>query len=248
MREISNMTIHKRVELTPASGLISIYKKRFRLGQRWDVKVFKEGAKITPDMFVALKELNELVKNNGGRMYIIDLYRSWETQAAARQDFKNGKKKDFVAKPGSSFHNAGRAVDIAIQELNFIGKNHDEWLSVLWDLTKPLGFRPIIRLPDIDASEAWHFDFPGKDWSDAYRTLSYPEVAKCCILDVGKWNPDVSTEKTRKMFIQSQLIRLGFYEIGVIDGQFGPKTNRILAKYGVNGFDTITLAETLSKR
>lgn len=240
--------VPKRIELVPASGLPSSYKKKYKPKERWDISVFKEGANISPDMFEALKKLEELVRLNKGTLYVTDLFRSWATQAEARKKFETGKKRAFVAKPGGSFHNAGRAIDIAIKELNFEGCDRDDWLALLWSLAKPLGFKPIIRMPEMDASEAWHFDFPGKDWSAAYKTMHYSEVAKCCILDVGEWNPDESDEKIRKMFIQSQLIRLGFYEIGKVDGVFGPKTNKVLEFCGVKDFDTQTMASVLSKR
>ena len=235
-----------RIKLVPSSGIASSYKKKRKPKERWDISVFKDGANITPDMFSALQELQKQVNLKGGSFFIIDLYRSWEAQQEARKKFETGKKKAFVAKPGGSFHNAGRAVDISVKELNFPGIPKDEWLATLWQLAKPLGFRPIITIPDLNASEAWHFDFPGVDWAPAYDSVNYTEVAKCCILDVGKWNPDESRTKVKRMFVQAQLIRLGHYEIGKVDGVFGSKTNKVLDTLGVSQFPLDTIATQLA--
>jgi hypothetical protein len=58
-------------------------------------------------------------------------------------------------------------------------------------------------------------------------------VAKCAILDIGKWG-DGSRDKKQKMFIQSQLIRVGIYEIGKVDGIIGDKTKSALSNLGLN--------------
>lgn len=243
------MNIHKRVELIPANGLQSIYPVRSK--KKLDVSAFnnkgQQGNFICPDMFEALKKLNDLVKINKGTLRVIDLYRSWETQEESRRLYDLKKKRAFVAKPGESFHNAGRAADLDVKGLNFEGVPKDEWLQFFWELAKPLGFQPIIKIPDLGASECWHFDFPG-DWSDAYEKIPYPEVAKCATLDVGGWNPQESTEKINRMFIQSQMIRLGYYEVGKVDGVFGPKTNRILEFLEMKDWDVLTVAMVLSKR
>lgn len=239
--------IPKRIELVAASNLTSSYKKKYKR-EKWSIDVFKGGRFIAPDMFVALKKLDKLVRLNKGNLYIIDLFRSWDTQAKARKKFETGVKKAFVAKPGGSFHNAGRAVDISVKELEFEGIDKDDWVSVFWELAKPLGFRPIVSTPDLGVSEVWHYDFPGNDWQDAYDMLQYGEIAKCCVLDVGEWNPDEVEEKTRKMFIQAQLIRLQFYEVGKVDGIFGPKTKKVLDFCGVGDYDTKVQAEMLSHR
>lgn len=217
-----------RVKLVKAKNLVSSYKKKYKPSERWDVKVFQEGSKITPDMFLALKKLDISVKQKQGNLYITDLFRSWSTQHEARLKFESGQKESYVSLPGSSFHNSGRAVDISVQELNFKNYSKDNWLEVFWDIAKPLGFYPIISIPAIDASEAWHFDFPGNDWGHAYKHLSYKEVAKCCTLDVGKWDPDTSKDIVNKMFLQSQLVRLRFYEVGKVDGIIGEKTKKAL--------------------
>ncbi len=245
------MITPKRIDLIPASGISSSYKKRYKPKQRLDISKFNTGGQrgnmICPDMFEALKELSSVVHNHKGQFYIIDLFRSWDTQATARKAYETGRKRAYVAKPGGSFHTSGRAVDISVKELNFEGISKDDWLQFFWDLAIPLGFRPIIKIPDLRAMEAWHFDFLGKAWSTAYDKLTYPEIAKCAILDVGEWNPVEKEDKIQKMFVQSQLIRLGHHGIGKVDGIFGIKTNNALALVGLGGLDAVSQGNTLAR-
>ncbi len=241
----------KRIDLEPASGIESSYKKEYKK-EYWDVSVFDmngaRGNYITPDFLKALKKLDELVKAQKGTLRITDLYRSWETQAENRQKYLTGKKRAYVAKPGSSFHNAGRAVDIGLNHLQFEGVARDDWLDVLWDIAIPLGFRPIIKTPDMDALEAWHFDFPGLEWAKAYDTIKYPEVAKCCVLDVGGWNPDEDSDKVNRMFVQAQLIRLGRFDIGKVDGIFGRKTLNAIGELGYLEGSVSVLVKSIAQR
>lgn len=241
----------KRVELIPASGILSSYKKKYKPKERLDVSCFnnagQRGNYICPDMFEALLKLDSVVRQNKGQFYIIDLFRSWDIQAAARKAYETGKKRAYVAPAGGSFHTSGRAVDISVKELNFKDKEKEDWLKFFWDLAMPLGFRPIISIPDLGISECWHFDYPG-EWTEAYDKLSYSEAAKCAILDVGEWNPSLSKEKAQKMFIQSQLIRLGHYDIGKVDGIFGPKTLKAIGDLGYLEGSVLLLAKSIAQR
>lgn len=218
-----------RTKLQPTSGFKTIYNNL-------DVSCFnnkgQRGNFVTPDMAEGLKKLKYSVESLGGQLLIIDLFRDWSVQAENRRKYETGEKAAFVAKPGGSFHTAGRAVDISVKNLNFPNIDKDDWLQKFWDIAIPIGFRPIIRIPDLHASESWHFDFAGKDWMKAYDLVSYPEVAKCAILDVGEWNPAEDKAKVDRMFLQAQLVRLGYFQIGKVDGLIGPKTKTVLDMLG----------------
>jgi hypothetical protein len=239
----------QRVQLIEASGIKSSYSKKNKPKEKLDISCFnsagQRGNFVCSDMFEALKQLDKLVSINKGQLLITDLFRSWDVQAKNREDYESGKKKAFVAKPGGSFHNAGRAVDISVNELNFEGKEKGEWLKFFWGLAKPLGFYPIITLPDLGISECWHYDYPGKTWEKQYLKLDYAEVAKCATLDIGEWDPKVSPDKTKIMFLQSQLIRLQHYGIGKVDGILGPKTLKILKEITTSNDLDFQIAELL---
>jgi hypothetical protein len=232
-----------RIKLVPLSGIPTSYKKK-NSQERFDIsKLGNQANLVTPDMLEALNKLAKFVKDEDGEFYITDLYRDWKVQQQGHDDYVSGKRKAFMAPPGKSFHNAGRAVDVSIHELNFKGAKPAQWLRTLWDIAIPIGFRAIIAKPDMKASEAWHLELPGRDWEKAYGKISNSEVAKCCVLDAGCWDPNEKADTVKKMFLQSQLIRLGYYEIGEVDGAIGSKTLAVLKKLGI---DTKSLDEQVS--
>jgi len=235
-----------RTQLTFASGLSSSYTKKHKPTERWDVKVFKEGALVVPGMFFVLMDVEKEVRNQGGTFYITELFRSWSTQATARKAYESGEKSPYVAKPGKSFHNAGRAVDFSVHELNFPNRPKEDHLKILWDIVKPLGFTPIIDKPDPDLSESWHLDWMEDTWHRVYKNMGYDEAAKCSVLDIGRYDPDVPVEKVVKMFCQAQLLRLGYYDAGIVDGIFGNKTKTTLNKLGLSDKSLAELADLLA--
>lgn len=247
--------IPSRVELVQASGLLSSYKKKSNPTQRWDVSVFKENAYVCPDMLEALIQLDAAVTAQNGTLYITDLGRTWELQQKRREDYEKKIKPAYAAVPGGSFHQAGRAVDFSTSELNFQGVPKEQWLKKFWDICRPLGFHPIISIPDLKKSECWHFDFPGKAWEAAYAykdkfssdAIDYTLIAKCCILDIGKWDPKENPDKVMKMYIQAQLIRLGKYEIGTVDGILGQKSWKAVQSLSIMDTDLKQVSYLLSK-
>lgn len=213
----------------PRSGLIALHK-------------LKAAAQVPADVAAGLLAAHHAVQGAGGDFRVTDLRREVETQAAARKKYENwlnaGKptgsafdsttmKAAFVAKPGYSFHNAGRAMDVHIQELKFPGLPSSQQLDKLWELVEPLGWRPIIRTANERESEAWHFDFMG-EWAPVYDRLGYKDGAMCAALDIGvdcyaRWS---------WRFVQAQLQRAG-YDVGEVDGYAGRKTKKGLKKAGI---------------
>jgi hypothetical protein len=131
-------------------------------------------------------------------------------------------KAAFVAAPGRSMHNAGRAIDVHLGMLNFPGVPADKQLDRLWELAIPLGWTPIIKSADEGASEAWHFDF-FEDIKGVYDRLGYEQSALCGALLVG--HGDLTSYAA---VVQALLSRAGF-NLGAIDGVAGAKTLTALA-------------------
>ena len=236
-----------RTSLVSLSGIKSSYSKKHKPREKLDVSAFREGALVTPDVEKILHAVDEKIRSLDGEFYITDLYRSFVRQKQAREEYESGKKKDYVAEPGSSWHNAARAVDIDINNLNFRGVDKKKWLQTFWDNICPLGLIPIIKMPDMKASEAWHFDMPGEDWFSIYSKLPYGRVAKCAILDIGRWDESIGQTSLSNMFIQAQLIRLGNHGIGEVDGIIGRKTGEALRKLSLFNRSTEDIIEELKK-
>jgi hypothetical protein len=188
-----------------------------------------------PEVASALLALHYAVMGVGGDFRVTELHRDVAVQVALRAKYDRwvaaGKpprtahaynaatmKSDFVALPGKSNHNGGRAVDFHVGMLNFPNIPANKQLDRMWEICKPLGWKPIIKAPDEGASESWHLDYWG-ELTGAYDRLGYEQGALCGALLVGhagQW-------QTYERVVQALLQRAGF-SIGELDGIIGAKT------------------------
>ena len=202
-------------------------------------KLGKAGV-CTADTAAALLALHEAVQSAGGDFRVTELHRDVSVQQAARAKYDRwvaaGKPKPgsagfnastmksaFVATPGRSMHNAGRACDINLGVLKFPGVAADKQLDKLWELAKACGWSPVIRTADERASEAWHFDCWG-DLRGIRDRLGYEQAAFAGALFVGHAGHGTSWASVTQALLQ----RAG-KDIGPIDGAFGPKSRAALA-------------------
>lgn len=202
---------------------------------------------LTPDAADALLGLHEAVTALGGDLRITSAFRTLAVQQEARAKFlawmnagrpppgserfdAKTMKPVFVAAPGNSFHNAGRAIDIDVASLRFPGVAADKQLDVFWKVAAELGWRPVISKPDERAAESWHFDFMGP-WRPVYARLlaaqtastqgkAYAMTAHAACTDIGEYG---ALARPVERAVQAQLHRAG-YNPGVIDGLLGNKT------------------------
>ena len=191
------------------------------------VPLFTRLARATPDFSVALDGLKVQLP----KLRWSDLYRSYDMQAQAHQDYVTGKKKAFSPSPGGSFHEAGRAMDI---DLSTIGMS----LAAFWDAVKPLGLAPIINAPNTKLSEAWHFDCRGShqlvyDYVASGKVQAtyspYAQAARSAILAIGQSVDGLPDQNLATL--QSALIRLG-QDPGPIDGVAGFRTKAAVKAAG----------------
>ena len=130
-------------------------------------------------------------------------------------------KDAFVAIPGKSMHNAGRAVDLNTEVMQKnLGK---EYLDAFWPIATKHGFSHIIAKPTEGASESWHYDHHG-DWDRVFSHLGYEQGALCAALDVGQ----AGAFQSDAALVQALLLRAG-YDIGAVDGQLGKRSYTALA-------------------
>lgn len=180
-------------------------------------------ARCTPDTARALQNVVDDLRSLGHDLRLSDLFRTYDMQRQANQDYVQGRKKAYSPPPGGSMHEAGRAMDI---DLSSIGVA----LAQFWEIAKARGFSPIIDSPIPTRSESWHFDCRGSH--DAiYKYVQqgnagssippYTQMAHSAILAIGvrvDALPDQSVG-----YLQSALIRLGF-DPGRVDGVMGERT------------------------
>src|SRR5262245_4435318 len=210
-------------------SILSVYK--YSSGQRLPLP--KRMAQCTPDMEAAMGAIAAELEQKHGKLFLSDLFRSFDMQLQSHMDFVNGKKKAFSPPPGGSLHEAGRALDLDLESLAPVK------LAEFWDLARPHGLLPIIEKPTPGVSESWHFDCRGSHniVYEYYRAGNgtnfkpYAAMAASAILAIGvqveKFGPNQSAA-----LIQSALIRLD-QVIGNIDGSIGKKTRSAIEAVGV---------------
>ena len=214
-----------RTNLISVAGIASTYSSPQDPTNKLDVSKLTGICFLTPDTNQALHNLNNQVKVQGGSLFVSDLFRSWAIQKKANDDWIAGKRSDYAAPPGESFHMAGRAIDIDTQHLSFACPKN-QWLSKFWTIAQAVGWRPIISNPDASLNESWHFQYLGKDWSHLIGQVDDGQIAKCAILDSGQW--DATDPLFPILFLQSQCNRLCSVpktpSALILDGHLGPKS------------------------
>lgn len=194
------------------------------------------------DAALALALLNDGVMAAGGDFTVTDGRREIGEQQVARHKYEYwlaaGKPKGsafdshtmksaFVAEPGYSFHNAGRSIDNDTGRNKFPGVPADKQLDKMWEIARPLGWRPAIREAKEGSNESWHYDYMGPWANYYYRCGDYKMVAMCACLDIGV---GIYGRDDMRM-LQAQLQRAG-YDCGAVDGYSGGKTERALVAAG----------------
>jgi len=159
----------------------------------------------------------------GGNLYLSDAFRTHDMQLQAHLDYVNKKKKSYSPLPGSSFHEAGRAIDIDVGNLGIS-------LAEFWEIAGRYGWSPIIEGPNPRASECWHFDYR-EFWDIIVKYAGYKIAAKLAIMDI-----DIDCDPI--WIIQGHLAIQKIYE-GKIDGLYGPLTEKAILSFKHNNGLTI---------
>lgn len=208
--------------------ILSIYERN---GEK--VLLPERMALCAPDVLLAVKGISRDLKEKKGKLYLSDLFRSYDMQLQAYLDWKTKKKKAYSPPPGGSLHEAGRAFDLALKGLRIS-------LREFWELAAKWGVVPIINEPDPRKSEAWHFDCRAShqivyDYykkGNAQNMKPYKAMAVSGILSIGV-NVEKFGQNQKEAYLQSCLIRLGL-KLGNIDGIAGKKTKKALAELGIS--------------
>jgi D-alanyl-D-alanine dipeptidase len=194
----------------------------------------KRMAQCTPDMKQAIADASAAVEAEGGKLILSDLFRSYEMQAGAHNDFVTGKKTAFSPPPGGSLHEAGRAYDMDLAAIKVS-------LARFWVLAGAAGLVPIIAKPTSGVSESWHFERRGShqlvyDYYKAGKGTNfdspYKAMAASAIVSVGI-KVDKFGANQDAAYVQSGLIRLGA-DIGNIDGAIGKRSKQALTDLGIS--------------
>lgn len=204
----------------------------------------KRMALCTPDTKTAIEGLLADLRGMGFALRLSDLFRSYDMQKQANEDFVTGRKQAFSPPPGGSLHESGRAMDIDLSSMGVP-------LARFWEIAGARGFDPVIDRPDTRLSESWHFECRGShkivyEYVRSGRAGSmagpYVQMAHSAIMAVGVRLDAIPNVEAG--WIQAALIRLGF-DPGRIDGVIGDRTRGALRDAGVPGEAAATGLENL---
>ena len=202
-----------------------------RAGNSWSLR---PQGRLVPQACVALDDLAAAVRKAGGKFALNQIWRSHEEQVALRTKYEAGTGA-AAQRPGTSAHQGGRAIDVSTTTIAF-PVAADQQIDRLWELAKPLGWRPCIDRPDETASERWHLDF-WSDWEPVRARRGYTEAAMCAVLDIGEagqatkaWGADGALTRC----VQAHLHRTGF-DCGAIDGAWGARSMAAAKAAGLTG-------------
>lgn len=212
---------------------LSVTSTYLKNGER--VKLPERMAKLVDTGVVSLNGLINELSTMGGKLYLSDAYRDRTEQQKAREDYETGKKKAFSPPPGYSYHEAGRAIDI---DLDNIGMP----LKTFWSIARKYGWTPVIPQPVAKLPEAWHFEFR-EYWGNL---SSYTIGKRCAVLEAYVFTGGPMSDKDIALLKQGYLTLLGFYK-GALDGSWGPISKTALAaleaKIGPIGTDIKTFSK-----
>jgi hypothetical protein len=221
----------------------------------------KHAFRASPATCRAIDKLHLAMVSEGMEpLRITEAHRDAGVQAAARQGYeawleagkpdphstawRPGMKRDYVARPGTSNHGWGGAIDIDVEALLAPGceRGSDEALSLFWQLAKGCGLTPIIAEPMATASEAWHFDHLGplravrKLYDEAAKEHSRYRGGYSHTARVGTALAGGLPQQTDAHFIQARLLIAGVW-VGLVDGAIGPMTRAGLEEAGIGKGD-----------
>lgn len=172
---------------------------------------------VRAEVAVALTALDAAVHAAGGHLHFNSVTRDYAEQKKLHALYEAGKGAPANV-PGKSHHNGGGAFDLRVWGLKFPGLPDNKQLDKLWEICKPLGWRPIIASPEEGASESWHFDFWGQ-WDAVRRIVGYEQACLATALDAG-FAGDYQSDAR---LLQAHIVRCG-YAIGDLDGSIGKRS------------------------
>ena len=140
---------------------------------------------LDKDMWPYLKAMMDKAKEDGVQLYVRSPYRSYATQQMlynnqVKKQLQNGvseaeaydKAASIVARPGTSEHHTGLAVDFNIADISFEDTKMSDWLK---ENAQDFGF--ILRYPENKTDitkviyEPWHYRFVGIERAKEIKEL-----------------------------------------------------------------------------
>lgn len=197
------------------TGIRSIYDTATH--EDFDVSKIHGGimGNFARDGISALHSLRKEVEDkNGGVLRVTDMFRTWNMQAQAHQDYITGKKKALSPPAGESFHHS-RSTDWDIKLIDETLQPTGTRLkgfNLFWEIYNDLGFTGVVGNrynPNKSLTEAWHIDFMGP-FKALYCRQGYKMAAMAATMDaIGNNFIGQDPQYVKNVRIQAYLLHLG---------------------------------------
>lgn len=183
----------------------------------------KHMAKLVRPAAEALQKVYADIVQEGGHLYISDMFRSAEMQQKAHEDWKSGRKKDYSPPACSGVHESARAIDIDAFDTGIGHKrvreilNRHGWVNIVKTLT---------------GSECWHYEFREDRWEHYKQQHGYAAMARAMKDEIGNLvglEEAVAGEGEVK-WLQAGLNRLLGLNL-TVDGVYGAATKQAVKAF-----------------
>jgi hypothetical protein len=183
----------------------------------------KRMAKLVKPAALSLQKAYIEIVNEGGHLYISDMFRSADQQRKAHEDWKSGRKSAFSPPSCNSVHEAARAIDIDAFDTVIGHKrvrsilNLHGWVNIVETLT---------------GKECWHYEYRGMKWEQFKAKNDYPSMARGMKEEIGNVAGRAAADRSAREieWLQDSLNKLMGTRLKV-DGRFGEKTRRSIRKF-----------------
>jgi len=180
-------------------------------------------SRLTRGAAEALQRVFEQVVNEGGHLYLSDMFRSAVQQQKAHEDWKSGRKSAFSPPSCSSVHEAARAIDIDAFDTAIGHKrvreilNRYGWVHIVDTLTGP---------------ECWHYEFREPRWETFKDSNGYPAMARAMKQEIGNV---VGAARADAKIAEIKRLQEAFNQILslalVVDGMYGEATKEACREF-----------------
>lgn len=181
-----------------ASDYVPVGLVELKSNELWNVN--KNGLSLRPDVYAALEKMAEAAKNDGIKLLVSSTYRSYSYQEKlfnryAAQDGVALAER-YSARPGTSQHQLGAAIDFGTIDDSFAETQMCKWLMAHgeeygWSLSFPQGYEDVTGF----MWECWHFRYIGKE-ACAFQKKWFGDVQQFAIEFIDAWKKDSSSQNS----------------------------------------------------
>jgi peptidoglycan hydrolase-like protein with peptidoglycan-binding domain len=183
----------------------------------------KRMAKLVRPAAEALQRVYQDITNEGGHLYISDMFRAADEQQKAYEDYMSGRKSAYSPPSCSGVHEAARAIDIDAFDTGIGHKrvreilNQHGWVNIVETLT---------------GAECWHYEFREDRWERYKEQHEYAAMARAMKEEIGNLVglPQAEAREGKVRWLQNSLNKIIGTQL-VVNGIYGEETKKAVREF-----------------